>query len=322
MNINYFPFTCLPEPTAQLLADLVGPVAVYQPIGKNVSDALNQLASRGLVHVRIPMTHDDDRLCAALAEFTEWARLNPRNSTAGMDFVGVRQGQVPFYEETSIHRIRSEFRKYDHLQRPEDESNDSFGARLFLALSQENDRAMDGLDQDLDQIEMMEKAFLEDFDGADEAGFNRQAYGGTMWREDPGARMTGQRLRAWARLAADDDQLPEVLVTTSPAVIDNLQEHAGSLVQLASFRPGLPNEAGGPLLGRVLAGLADGSISLDTASVMAALPADDSDANVCVSLYALSDQPPTTFIQGLVPGVPIRTNKVRTGHTLIVLIEG
>jgi hypothetical protein len=325
MNIAYFPFTYLSEPTARKLAAVVGPVAVYQPIEKNVSDELNQLAAQGLVDIRTPMTHDDDRLRAALAEFTEWARLNPGRSTAGMDFLGARQGEVPFFDDTAIQQIRSDFRKYGRAEPPVDEPDDGFSARLFLALAQDNEQAVESLDQDLDRFKILEKEFLEDFDGADEAEFSRQAYGSTLWREDPGSRLTGQRLRAWARLAAADTLLPDVLVTTSPAVIDTLLEYCGDAEgfdRLADLRLDLPDGAGEPVLSRVLEGLVDGSVAPAADSVAEGLRAGGDDGNVRVSLYALAGQPPNAFVEELAVSAPVRAGEATTGHTLVVLVEG
>jgi len=325
MKIAYFPFTHISERTARLLAALVGPVTVYQPIKTAVVSEIEELAAGELVAIRSPLTDDDDRLRAALAEFTEWARQNPGRSTAGTDFLGARQGEVPFFDETAVNQIRSDLRQYGqsgHLAKAPD---DGFSARLFLALAQENDRAVDSLDQDLDRFTVMEKAFLEELKDADEAGFNREAYGGTLWREDSGARLTGQRLRAWARLAMADEQQPEALVTTSPAVVDALVEYAGDAVgieKLADLYFDVSDDTGEPLLGRVLAGFLDGKRTLAEDAAEAGPAPDAAESSVRVRLFARANQPPKAFIEGLATSTLQQPGDGTPGNTLVVLVEG
>jgi len=325
MKAAYFPFTYISEPIARLLAALVGPVAVYQPVKAAVPVELGELATQGVIELRTPMTNDDDRLRAALAEFTEWARQNPGRSTAGTDFLGVRQGTVPFFDETTINRIRSDIRRYGDAQQPEDGSEDRFSARLFLTLAQENDQAVARLDEDLDKFKAMEKEFLEDLKDAEEAGFSRQTYGGTVWREDPGARLTEQRLRAWARLAAADERLPDVLVTTSTAVIDTLIENAGDanvFAKLADVHLDAPEVNGEPLLGRVLSGLLDGSLALTADLSEAGLPPAAAEPDVRVSLFATANLPSKSFIGGLAASKASPKDGGSGGHALVVLVDG
>jgi len=324
MKAAYFPFTYLSEATARRLAALVGPVVVVQPIKTAVPAALNTLASQGLVEIRTPMTDDDDRLHAALREFTEWARMNPGRSTAGTDFLGARQGKVPFFDETAVNQIRSDLRQYSRSDRPADDSDDAFSARLFLALAQENDQAVDRLDQNLERFKTMEKEFLEILEDADEAGFSREALGGDLWREDPGARLTGQRLRAWARLAAADDWIPDVLVTTSLAVVDALVEKAGDgggFEKLADVLLDVSDENEDPLLGRVLSSLVDGSPALTTDFAGAGLLPAAAGSGIRVGLYAMASQPPQAFIEGLAAANPMQENAKPVGHTLVVLAD-
>ena len=324
MKTAYFPFTYLSESTARLLAALVGPMVVYQPIESAVGSDLDQLASQGLVEIRAPLVDGDDRLRAALAEFTEWARQNPSRSTAGTDFLGARQGEIPFFDETAVNQIRSDLRQYGQPGHPAKERDDGFSARLFLALAQENDRAVDGLDRDLDRFTLMEKAFMDDLTDADEAGFVRKAHGTILWREDPGARLTAQRLRAWARVAAADDRIPDVLVTTSPAVIDRLSDSAGSggaFEMLTDVRTTVPAEREDPLLARVLGGLLDGSLALTADLAEAGLPPITAESTIRIRLYATATQPARTFIDGLAGSESKPEHPSTAGHTVVVLVE-
>jgi hypothetical protein len=186
MTPAYMPFTYLSESTARILNRLVGPMVIYQPSKKNIPDGLSTLASQGLVEIRTPITDDDDRVCAALAEFTDWVRLNPGTSTPGAGFISARQGEIPFFDETTINRIRSDIKRYHSTDPQVDVSEAGFSARLFLAVAQENDLAADLLDHDLHRFKVLEKDFLDALKDTDDVTFKREASGETLWREDPG----------------------------------------------------------------------------------------------------------------------------------------
>ena len=334
MTIAYMPFTYIPESTARILSALVGPVVIYQPLKKNIPESLSALASQGFVEIRTPMTQDDDRLCAALAEFTDWARMNPGKSTPGAGFFSARQGEVPFFDETTINRIRTDIKRYHQSDHPADDQTDEtqagFSARLFLSLAQENDLATDRLDHDLNQFKALEKDFLVTLKDADDVGFNRQAIGGAIWRDDPGAKLTGQRIRAWATLAAADAELPQLLITTSRAVIDTLLETRGETIgleKLADSRLSIPSAGTAPVLGRVLAGLAaQETLTSADFSPIAALAADAaSEPAVSATFFVAANRTPATVIRRMAPATaapPEENGKVKSvRHTLIVLVE-
>ncbi|WP_372682845.1 hypothetical protein [Desulfosarcina sp.] len=330
----YMPFTYLSESTARILSALLGPVVVYQPLESTIPEGMGALALRDLVEIRKPITRADDRLCAALAEFTDWARMNPGKSTPGTGYVSQRQGEIPFFDETAVNRIRSDINRYrpsdglaDHETR---KTEAEFSARLFLALAQENDLATDRLDDDLNQFKSLENVFLDTLKDADEVGFDRQASGAAIWRDDPGAALTGTRIRAWATLAAADAVPPELLVTTSRAVIDNLLEtHADALRldRLADIRLPFPPAGTAPVLSGVLADLANRE-SLESADLSSiASPADDAVAarTVTVTLFGAVNRTPATVLRRLAPAAlaPHEENNQPKSvrHTLIVLVE-
>lgn len=311
MRAAFMPFTYLSAPAARLLAGLVGPLVVYQPLKTNIPSSLSALASEGIVDLRTPVTEDDGRMRAALAEFTQWAQMNPGKSTAGTGFLGARQGEIPFFDESTINRIRSDIHRF---QQPDDRTERTealFSARLFLSLAQDNDLAMDRLDQDLDHFNAQEKAFLDTLDGADDAAFDRQGIGSRVWREDPGSRLTSQRIRAWAGLAAADAELPNWLLTTSPAVASVLLESFADdlrFEKLAELQ--LPGhvQGGPPLLGEALTALSNASSAPPADLSVFQLPtAGGEDASgMCIHLYAAADRTPAEVIRTMAPksGIP------------------
>jgi hypothetical protein len=330
MTPAYMPFTYLSASTAHLLNALVGPVVIYQPLARGISGNLSALASQGLVEIRTPVTKDDDRLRAALAEFTQWARMNPGKSTAGAGFIGARQGQVPFYDETTINRIRSEIRRYQTPERGMDSDDAAFSARLFLAAAQENDLASDRLDHDLKQFEMLERGFLDSLTGADEAGFARKAPHMEIWPEDQGSKLTEQRIRAWAMLAAADEKQPQLLVTTSSAVMDALVETFDgpfTVERQAEIRLALPSPGAPEMLGAVLADLAvhENLSPADLAPFAALAARSPVRASVHITLFSVANQNPTSFIRQMVPTPLPQQGQINPAesvrNTLIVLIQ-
>jgi hypothetical protein len=325
------PFTYLSEPTARILKSLVGPICLIQPSKTHIPDNITVLASLDLVEVRTPLTEDDARLQAALEEFKTWALANPGRSTAGAGFIGSRQGEIPFYEETAINRIRTDLKRYASTDDSPSESQTGFSERLFLAVAQENDQASDRLDHDLHQYKALEKAFLETLQDDHATSFNRQPTSGTVWRDDPGAKLTTQRIRAWARLAlADTPPAPDLLITTSAAVMDTLTDSCGEGIgfeKAGALRMAIPNEDEAPALSTVLTDLIRRQRpSPETLSALSSLAVDaESESCVMVTFYVAEDRSIEAVIRYLAAetGDPVEMETIpgHDGHALIVLVE-
>ena len=326
MTPVYMPFTHLSAPTARLLAGLVGPVVVYQPIATAIPESLSSLAAQGLVHIRTPLAGDEARLTAAVKEFSGWAQLNPSAATPGAAYFGARQGAVPFFDETVVNRIRSEIMHYGSGDASRERREAEFSLRLFLAVAQANDQATEHLDHDLRDFKAREKDFLDLLADSDEADFNRGTLGSGLWREDPGARLTGQRIRAWAGLAAADAAYPDLWVTTSRAVVDALMESgdpAMEVTPLADIRPALPAAGADAVLAPALGVLSQRATL--TAADLAALTQAPAAASLTVSLFAVRDRTPAAVLRCLAPAALRETvdesEAALPRHTLIVLLE-
>jgi hypothetical protein len=330
MKPVYMPFTHLTEPTARILSALMGPVVVYQPLENRVDGSLTALADQGLIDIRTPLTGDEDRLVAALSEFTRWAGENPGRSTPGADYVGSLQGNVPYFDDSSISHIRSEIKQYKGRPAETNVQETGFSARLFLAAAEQNDRTTAHLDQDLKQFKALEQGFLDSLVEGDEADFDRHAQGSQLWPEDPGAKRTEQRIRSWATLAAADPELPNFIITTSPAVVDMLVETWGAVMpidQLASIPLAIASDDAPPMLNPVLAELAaQDSLTGDACDALVALKNNDPDAPaIVVTLYAAIDCAPASMVRQIAPagaiGAEKKTDSAKVNHTLIVLVE-
>lgn len=330
MTPAYMPFTYLSAATARILTALVGPMVVYQPSRSTIDDKLLGLASRGLIEIRTPVTRDEDRLQAALTEFTEWARMNPGRTTPGAGFLGARQAEIPFYDENAVNRIRSEIKHYHSSDPSLEESEAEFSARLFLAVAQANDLATDNLGRDLDRFQSLEKKFLEDMADADEAAFNRRSFELSNWREDPGAKGTAQRIRAWAGLAVADPGLPAVWVTTSAAVVDLLQETGSRTIDLervAGIRLSVPTDGTHAIPADVLSGvMAKKTLNCEDLAPFTALAGGaDGSPSVRVGLFS-ANRSPASVVRRMAPtGIAThgkQAHEKSSGQTLLVLVEG
>ena len=330
MKPVYMPFTYLPESMARVLASLVGPVVVYQPLENRVCESMTDLAAQGLVEIRTPLTGDEPRLHSALAEFTQWAGQNPGRLTPGAGFIGAQQGRVPFFDEHTINRIRSQIRR--HGTPPADTATDeaAFSARLFLCIAEDNDRTTANLDRDLKQFKALQRGFLDSLVDSDEAGFSRHALSADIWREDPGAKHTQKRIRAWATLAAADRQLPDLLITTSAAVMATLMETWGEAIRLqrlAAVRVPVSAADQPPLLDQVLADLsARNSLTTPNVDVLESFSGNGPDDSMAaVTLYAAANFAPASVVGQLAPGSvagPGEENRHgQVEHTLILLVE-
>jgi hypothetical protein len=328
MNLTYMPFTYLSKPVASILHALFGTVAVLQPLKSAIPEELVDLSDQGLIEISAPAESDDERLSAALLEFTEWARMNPGTSLAGAEFFGTRQGEVPFFDETSVNRIRSEIKHHGSTVDERGESDFLFSARLFLALAQENDRATDSLDRDLETFKAMEKDFLASMMDAGDTRFNRQSLGTQLWQEDQGAKLTQQRLRAWATLALAGN-LPDFFVTTSCATMETLEEHFGSIAKLeklAAFTTKCPSsdETGRfkPLVEELLQ-QTDLSM-IDPQSLRFPDVESSFTDRIQLSIYKVANMGPTAFLQSVAPK-GLMDEKMADGeasaYTLIFYVE-
>ena len=325
MNFAYMPFTYLSHSTAMALNYLFGPVTLYQPLKSVVPQELIALSEQGLLDIHTPVEQEDDRLQMAVLEFFEWAKMNPGASMAGSEFLGTRQGEVPFYDDTSISRIRSQIKTHGISNKEKEQSEALFRLRLFLTVAQENDRATESLNRDLTTFNQMEQHFLSTLVDADEGPFNRQQVGKTKWPEDQGAKQTRLRLRSWAALAGFGP-LPEILVTTSQAVMDDLLERDQEKIRIEKLAvvSTTKHEAGEKgLLKPALEELAQQSdLSLfDPLSLK--LPGL-SETGFRITLFAALNKAPIDLLHLLTPDVFIggkQDEQATLCHTLIVLVE-
>ncbi|MDL2269362.1 hypothetical protein LJC71_07535 [Desulfosarcina sp. OttesenSCG-928-A07] len=330
MTPTYMPFTYISPAVAETLAALVGPVVVYQPMDPPAHDSLTALSDQGKIQLRTPVSDDTDKLGKTLAELFQWGRLSPGKSTAGTDFLSGQKDAVPFFDETAVSRIRADIKKYSDPAEPVETTDLIFSARLFLAVAQENDMAVETLNTDLDQFKTLEQGFLDVLEDADTPDFDRNGIRAKAFPEDLGARQTLQRLRAWAMVAAKDPDLSNLWVTTSPAIMDTLVEYyedALGLNTLATIHLKIPEKNTPPLLEPILKDLA---VRVDLAASVSddwmRLESGVSDAYLSVTLMVAVNHDPRAVIRALTPSgtaldSPASQGGKSVSNTLILLVR-
>lgn len=223
---SFFPMTYLPSLLVRGLAACFEQTAIYQPSSRRVPSSLRAEADRGTLAIRIPASEEEEKLDGIVRAYREWAETH---SGGEKTFLQAGAAEVPFYDEFSVHRIRTDLRERQAGEVSKEKPDPVFSARIFLCMAQEFDRHDWEAESDLSSYQAMEKDLIHHLRGGEEdedaLGFTRGvAGGGKPILRDPGARMTRDRLRAWARLVLSDPHPPGFWVTSSRAAVEQLAD--------------------------------------------------------------------------------------------------
>lgn len=224
------PFTHIDERSANFIHELWGKFLIYQPGGLPVPSGVIRLAEKEVLEIRNPVEITSSDILADLKrDYAAWANLNTGDSKIDTAvFMAVRD-PIPFYEESSSARIRTEINQLRRGDSLAPEKNALLAARLFLALAQEHDAQKNELTIDLNAVAGMEKALLENLTGDDEAVLG-SALIQMVVPEDVGAYMTRKRIESWSMLFMEDKNAPDFFVTDSRAVMDQLCDASDDLM--------------------------------------------------------------------------------------------
>ncbi len=221
MTSIYFPFTTLLPNVAVLLNACFSKIVVYRIAETLFESHPASLQDNGSIRIRMPVSGDEERLAAVLKEYKNWADIHDEKAAAFLK----TQDQIPFYSDTSVSKIRTDLK--DRIigrqrgKNGESPVDDTFVARLFLALAQEHDSYMAGVIDDLIAIDQIEKDLYDRLKGEPE-DLTQLPLSGSKSATDLGAHMTAERIRSWSLLFLKDTEEFGVFVTDSQSVLNHL----------------------------------------------------------------------------------------------------
>ena len=225
--ICYFPFTHISDSHTTLLADALGPFTLYLPLDSMVTRTMAASIQHGSLTVRTPAGLDSGALTAAVQRFKNWAGVHGTKLSDISDFYKLSQGRPPLVDDNAPSRIRMQIKRRESGESVR-EPDRLFQSALFLALAHEHDMIHEEADRQLESVAAMEADLYATMSGSiqDEAESSpprsRATAASNPQRLE--ARMSLQRLRAWACLAQSCDADDSIFLTASPTVLDHVLE--------------------------------------------------------------------------------------------------
>lgn len=235
MTPIFFPFTYMSERIAAALSAVFDKTVLYRPSAALLPESLQQQADAGFLDVRIPIPGDEDRLVRAAADYRAWAE---RHSGSPLAFFKSLQGQVPFFDDASLSKIRSDIKRWTQEREADEPGNPIFAARLFLTVAQAFDREQWEVDRGFAGLRDLEASLLKSIHGEEAAGRPTVA----APPADLGGHMTDRRLWAWSCLYARDPAAGALLVTDSKDIFDAALDPIFDAPTLARFDIDWPTE--------------------------------------------------------------------------------
>jgi len=219
MKPIYFPFTYIPKSVGKALSACFRQTAVYQISGTKIPKDMQELSRDGILDIRIPEEVNGEFLDKILKDYRNWINAHQGMETAVLKTMA---DEIPFFDESASSQIRADLKKTGKQIPAEKNPDPLFNAKLFLHMAQELDIQMKILDQDLMDIEAMEKDFMRNLKGEDDDDQARATMRMVLEKDDPGHFMTTERINAWISIMLQDPQTSGLFITTSRTVLEHL----------------------------------------------------------------------------------------------------
>ena len=222
----YFPMTYLSAPVESMLAACFRQIVVYRPSDRTLPEQMQAAVDSGRLAVRIPVEKENERLLGLMDAYYSWAEENRGRDLAF--FKGAQSG-IPYFGDTSISGIRQKIREISSESEKNESADPIFEARLFLEMAQALDRQNSELERSLDDLSVKEESMLDALLGNGQKDRDIAPVKRSGSPADPGGYMTAGRIQAWWKLAREDPEPCNLLVTESRAVIEYLIETGSGL---------------------------------------------------------------------------------------------
>ena len=219
MKPHLFPFTYVSAPDMANCRCFFQGIKVFQFTPKHVPSKMQAYLDAGLVQPVWPDGPTRLSFETALAETENWAQSHRLGAAS---YAKGYQDRIPFFDETSVTRIRQEIRKAGQQGHATNTAeNKILTAYVFLHMAQVFDIQNQTVAQQMQQQASMEKNLYEDLRGAT----HLEHLDRSKVDDDPAQFMLLDRIKAWSRvwMAAGDSQ--DYFITTRQSVITLIQEH-------------------------------------------------------------------------------------------------
>ena len=231
----YFPYTYISDPVAEAMAACFGRFTVYQPLSDNLPLPMQPWVDKGLIDIRIPVKGDTEELVSAAENFRNWAQLNVGSASINSASLKTLKTSLPPLGASLSSQIVAEIKKQINRSANDKSSDPVLAARIFLYFAQEFDQQSQELDHVLEEFEKKEQDLIQDLKMEEDAlAAELKKEPGHM----PGVNtdyLIAGRLEAWARILLKDERPPELFVTHSKAVVEELLDTAPTAEKILDF---------------------------------------------------------------------------------------
>ncbi len=157
-----------------------------------------------------------------------------------MSFFKTLGETIPFFDESSVSRIRADIKKKSRETQSPKNSDHLFNAGLFLQIAQEFDMQSWEISKDLQFCENMEQDLIKNLKGENDSSYKGIIGNKAFITDDPGSFMIPERIKAWTYLmdydqAQHNHEIPGLFITSSRAAFEHLIDKAPDAKKLFCF---------------------------------------------------------------------------------------
>jgi len=251
LTATYFPFTTISPSLVEALSSFLDRLVVFQPVGIEPADTLLPWVDQGFLDVR-PFSvepSDEKALMAELQDWKAWGHMHQREDLSYLKHVpGGIASAGPI-----VPTVVSEIKGAGGGNQKGALENLDFVCQRFLHLAHDFDRQSIELETQLAQVKKQKDSLVAFFRTDGQSAEDGPTPGDPFVdvHQDPGAFMTGNRIKAWKHLFRKEGAPPDatIFVTDSPAARDALLEPVEEAVEIARFTmagPGASSDSSGP----------------------------------------------------------------------------
>lgn len=222
-HVVLFPFTWIAEDRARELSAWFGsPLMLLQTTGR-LSEDIARLERQGFVSPKCPVPEMNEALQLRIEACRKWMEVHPQQQD--MAFLKAI-AHLPSDDEAMSAHIRGEILRYGRHESPAATKDPLLDALVFLHLAEELDRQQVAVETELKRVEHLETSVFRKLIGedSDTEELSMTRLPGGILEGDTEPDHPEERLRAWALLALQEPDLPNVWLTTSRLVMESIIE--------------------------------------------------------------------------------------------------